>query len=457
MATTPIDRLVIRRLVALVIASLSVAGSLAASPTAGPEAVPVAVTVPGAAAQPTPDPRPSAVPAATVRPTPTTETPPAPLPGRPAGSGVPYPGAPSATSTLIAELDAQLDRLRATYGIPGAAVAIVFADGSVWHGESGLADIAAGRAVTADTAFSVASVSKTFTSALIMRLVEDGRIRLDSTAKSYLPGLAIDPAITVRQLLDHTSGLRDFYLSKGIDKALLARRSQVWDPARSLGYVGKPFSRPGQSWHYSNTNYLVLGLVAAAVGHAPVADQLRQRFFEPLGLDHTWYQVVERPRAPVAHGYRFAGKSPKLPAIDLSDGSGVVPFTSVISASGGAGSIASSATDLAQWARALYGGTILDDASRGAMVADMARTARLKATIPYGLGVQGIPVAGRPALGHSGRFLGSRAVMRWIPGERMAIAVLTNQSRTDPGLLLADLAALVLRPPASCVTCTPAP
>ncbi len=354
---------------------------------------------------------------------------------------------------LVAALDARLDRLRVTYGIPGVSAAIVFADGSVWRGRSGLADVAAGRPVTADTAFSVASVSKTFTAALIMRLVQDGRLTLETRAKTILPTLRIDPAITVRQLLDHTSGLRDFYLNPRIDKALLARRGQAWDAARSLGYVGKPFARPGTSWHYSNTNYLVLGMLAEAVGRAPLADQLRRRFFVPLGLDHTWYQSAEAPRGPVAHGYRFTGKGLKLPAIDLSDGSAVVPFTSVITASGGAGSIATSAGDLARWAAALYGGTVLSDGSRASMVEDIARTARLKPAIPYGLGVQGIPVAGRSALGHSGRFLGSRAVMRWIPAERMAIAVETNQSRTDPALLLADLAGLALTPRPSCAAC----
>ena len=443
----------IRRLIALGIVAISVAGSLAAAPTAGPQAVPVAVTIPAGTPSQSPDPRSSPSPTGSIRPTPSA---PAPAPTA-TSTGAPSFGAPSATADLVAALDARLDQLRAKNGIPGVSVAIVFADGSVWHGESGLADVAARRAVTADTAFAIASISKTFTAALIMALVEDGRLRLDATVRTYLPRLAIDPAITVRQLLDHTSGLRDFYLSKGIDKALLAKRGQVWDATRSLAYVGKPFARPGTSWHYSNTNYLVLGLLAEAVGRAPVAGQLRTRFFGPLGLDHTWYQAVERPRGPVAHGYRFTGLSLKLPAIDLSDGSSVVPFTSVITASGAAGSIASTATDLAQWARALYGGTVLDDVSRGAMIADMALTARLKATIPYGLGVQGVPVAGRPALGHSGRFLGSRAVMRWIPGDRMAIAVVTNQSRTDPAVLLADLTGLVLRPPSACGGCSPAP
>ena len=443
----------IRRLIALGIACLSVAGSLAGPPTAV-QAVPVAVTVPGSAPTSTPAPSASLTPVGTAAPSSGPTSPPTTsLPGIGTGGGAPFPEPPSATPALVAALDARLERLRVTYAIPGVSVAIVFADGSVWRGRSGLADVAAGRPVTADTAFSVASVSKTFTAALIMRLVEDGRLTLETRAKTILPTLRIDPTITIRQLLDHTSGLRDFYLDPRIDKALLAKRGQVWDATRSLGYVGKPFARPGTSWHYSNTNYLVLGMLAEAVGRAPLDDQLRTRFFAPLGLDHTWFQAAEAPKGPVAHGYRFAGKGLKLPPIDLSDGSPVVPFTSVITASGGAGSIATSASDLARWAAALYGGNVLSDASRAAMIEDIARTARLKPSIPYGLGVQGVPVVGRSALGHSGRFLGSRAVMRWIPAERIAIAVETNQSRTDPALLLADLAGLALTPPPRCVAC----
>jgi D-alanyl-D-alanine carboxypeptidase len=358
---------------------------------------------------------------------------------------------------LRAALDVRLERLRARYGIPGVSVAIVFADGSVWRGESGLADVAAGRAVTTDTAFSVASVSKTFTAALILGLVEDGRLSLESRAKPYLPGVAIDPAITVRQLLDHTSGLRDFYFHPRIDRALLSKPARVWDAARSLSYVGKRYAKPGASWHYSNTNYLVLGLLAEAVGGAPVAEQLRARFLAPLGLDHTWYQSVEAPRGPLAHGYRFTGAGRKLPAIDLSDDSPVVPFTSVVTASGAAGSMASTASDLARWAKALYGGGALGSVMRDAMTEDITRTAGYEPAPGYGLGVQAVTVAGLPALGHSGRFLGARAVARFLTGEQIAIAVATNQSRTDPNVLLTDLLSLALQPQPDCLTCPATP
>jgi D-alanyl-D-alanine carboxypeptidase len=463
-----VNRAVVRSLAALVAVALAVGGCFGSTPAASGPVDHVAITIPSLAASASADPRPGGTPGpstgtAPASQSPATSSPATVLPGA-APTFAPWPpggrrdrGSASATPLLRAVLDARLAALRARYGIPGVSVAIVFADGSTWHGESGLADVAAGRSVTSDTAFSIASVSKTFTAALILALVDDGRLSLESSAKTYLPDVAIDPSITVRELLDHTSGLRDFYFHPRIDKALLTRPARVWDATRSLSFVGKPYAKPGTSWHYSNTNYLVLGLLAEAVGRAPVAEQLRDRFFAPLGLDHTWYQAVEKPRGPVARGYRFTGAKPGLPAIDLSDGSSVVPFTSVVTASGAAGSVASTAGDLARWVKALYGGGALDPGSRDAMVADILRTASYQPSTGYGLGVQAVTVDGHATLGHSGRFLGSRAVARWLTHERIAIAVTTNQSRTDPNLVLADLLALALQPQADCLTCPAVP
>lgn len=366
-------------------------------------------------------------------------------PTAPEASGAPdAPEAASATPRLKAALDARLERLRARFGMPGISASIVFPDGSVWQGTAGLADVAAARPVTVDTAFSVASVSKTFTAALILELIDDGRLSLDSTARSFLPHLKISRAITVRQLLDHTSGLRDFFYGGNIDHALLVRPGKVWDPARSLRYLGKPYSKPGRSWHYSNTNYLILGMLAEAVGGAQVADQLRDRFFGPLGLDRTFYQAVEPPLGPIARGYRFVGTGRDLPAIDLSDRSDTVPFTSVVTAAGAAGSIATDAIDLARWAQALYGGNVLSAAMRAEMVADLRATAQYAPGVAYGLGVQSVVVRGHPTLGHSGRFLGARATVRWLTDERLSIAVLTNQSRSDPNAVVRALLKLAL-------------
>jgi D-alanyl-D-alanine carboxypeptidase len=419
-----------------------------------------------------PSPIPSiAVPSASTGASPTAVSPPriSPSPGTaatrvPAASpGVPSPTASalhrpaSATPLLVADLDARLERLRAKYGIPGISASILFADGSAWHGTAGLADVVAKRKVTDQTAFPVASVSKTFTSALILRLAEDGLLDLDASVRSYLPTLGISRAITVRELLDHTSGLRDFFFHPRIDHDLLTKPAIVWNAARSLKYVGKPYGKPGTSWHYSNTNYLILGLVAEAVGGGTVAEQLRTRFFTPLGLERTFYQSVEKPKGPLARSYRFVGTDPKLPAIDLSDGTQVVPFTSVVTAAGAAGSIASTSTDLVRWAQALYGGSLLEPATRAEMVGDVVRTAPYKPGVAYGLGVQAVVIAGHPTLGHSGRYLGARAAIRWLTDERIAIAVVTNQSRSDTNKVVADLLKVALQPRSDCIICPRGP
>ena len=365
-----------------------------------------------------------------------------PVAGRDAATALAPRGSERAAAALRRALNDRLEGIRVKYGIPGVSVAVLFPDGSTWLGASGVADVADAIPVTADTAFAIASMSKTFTAALILALQQEGRLGLDVPAATYLPELDLDPAITVRQLMDHTSGLRDYFFHARIDAALLKAPDRRWAPEDALRYVGKPYSKPGRGWHYSNTNYLILGLLAERVGAAPLGSQLRARFFEPLGLSDTFYQPSEAPRGPIAHGYRFAPTA--AGPIDLSDGSPFMPFTSVVTAAAGAGAVAASASDLARWARALYAGSVLPPSAVRSMVDDIARNEADEPTVPYGLGVQEVVVGGRPTLGHSGRLLGFRGVVRWLPREQVAIAVLTNQSRTDPGIIARALLKVAL-------------
>jgi CubicO group peptidase (beta-lactamase class C family) len=370
--------------------------------------------------------------------------------GRPVGDGL----LPPSPAVLRDTLQRRLDRLRVRDGIPGISAAILFPDGTTWLGTSGLANIQTGEEVDPTTAFAVASISKTFTAALIMRLSQEGLVDLAHPVAQYLPELGIDRLVTVRMLLDHTSGLRDFFFDPKIDKALLADRGRTWDAARSLRYVGKAYFKPGAGWHYSNTNYLLLGLIAERVDGRSLATQLESRFFKPLDLDHTFEQIHGTPGGAVAHGYRFDGASTELRPIDLSDGTSMAPFTSVVTAAGAAGSIASTPKDLVRWASALYSGAVLDPTSLAAMTGDVALTADKAPSTPYGLGVQAVDFDGHPTLGHSGRLLGFRAVVRWLPTERVAIAVVTNQSRTDPSVIARSLLRLALPPPMDdCLGC----
>jgi D-alanyl-D-alanine carboxypeptidase len=365
---------------------------------------------------------PSAVPSASPE-QPTTS--PSPIPSNP----------PTATAELTARLDAALDRLREKHAMPGVSATIIFADGSRWTGASGLADVGRSSPVTTRTIFALASISKTFVAAAVLSLVDDGHLRLDDRVARLLPDLGLSPRITVRHLLDHTSGLHDFFFDPAIDKALLGRPAAVWTAGRSLTFVGKPYFKPGRGWHYSNTNYLVLGLLVERVTGRSLAEEIRQRFIGPLGLRSTYTQAEEEPLGPVAHAYRFADADKSARPIDLTDGTSVMPFRSVVTAAGGAGGMAGTPTDVARWARALYGGELLSAESLA----------------------QVVTVDGRPAVGHSGRFIGVRGVMRWLPDEQIAIAILTNQSRRDPAVIARALLRVILGKPAWCTPTGPCP
>ena len=388
----------------------------------------------------------SPAPSATVTPGPSA---PVATPGD--GSG----GGPTATALLEARLQATLDGVRAKLAIPGASVTILFPDGSTWTGASGFADIATRTPVVPTTAFAFASMSKTFTSALVIQLVSQGRLRLTDSAASLLPGLAkpIDRRITIAMLLDHTSGLQDYFLNPKIDKPLQAQPTRPWTTDQALAYVLKPYFPPGRGWHYSNTNYLLLGLIAERVTGQPLDVAIRSRLLDPSGLKEIWYQAKERPLAPLAHGYRLPGTKLTVRPVDLADGSGVAPFRSVVTAAAGAGSLAGTSSDLARWARLLYSGEVLGPDGTAVLLSGFSATAAYHPSIVYGYGVQAVVVDGHASLGHSGRLLGFRGVVRHFPVDGLTIAVLTNQSRADPAVIVRALLPVALPPPPVCPIC----
>ena len=391
--------------------------------------------------------------APTERPTPSLTAP----PPSPSASPTPTPALPVTSPALAARLQKALARFAAANRLPGASVTITWSDGRSWTGTTGYADVASRRPVTPDTVFGIASMSKTFTSALILGLVDDGKLSLDAKVAPLLPkvrlgtpGTPIPAGVTVRMLLDHTSGLADYFFGKGIDKALMASRGATWTAAQALAYVGKPLGKPGRSWHYSNTNYLLLGLVAEHVTGTPFAKLVRQRLLDPVGLEDAYVQVAERPTGPLALGYYYSQPGLKAKPIGLADaGRSVVPFTSVVTAAGSAGNVAATSADLAAWARALYGGAVLRPQTLALAVGDAKSTAAYRPYVPYGLGVQVTRIDGHRAFGHSGRFIGVRGELRYLPASGLAIAVLTNQNGADLRPLVAKLVSLALPKPAA--------
>jgi len=445
------------RVAAALIAGLAGVALLAAGivqTTGGLAGTAIASVGPGASRVPGSSPlAASAVPS--IAPSPSTAPSPSPSPAvLPGASGGPTLAELEAAA-LRARLQATLDRVRARLAIPGVSVTILFPDGSSWTGVSGLADIATLTPVKPTTAFAFASMSKTFTSALILQLVAEGRLHLADSAATLLPALKkpIDRRITVAMLLDHTSGLQDYFLNPKIDKPLQADPTRAWTTDQALAYTLKPYFAPGRGWHYSNTNYLLLGLIAERLTGEPLAVAIRTRLLEPSGLAATWYQAAEKPRAPLAHGYRLPGVKLTVKPIDLADGSGVAPFRSVVTAAAGAGSVAGTSGDLARWARRLYSGEVLGPEGTAVFLGGFAATAPYHPSVAYGYGVQAAVIDGHASFGHSGRLLGFRGAVRHFPVDGVTIAVLTNQSRADPGAIvraLLPIAAPIVPPCAMC-------
>jgi CubicO group peptidase (beta-lactamase class C family) len=176
------------------------------------------------------------------------------------------------------------------------------------------------------------------------------------------------------------------------------------------------YCKAGGCYHYSNTNYVILGRVAEAAGGAPVSQQIRERFLEPLGLLDTVYQPDEQPPADAAHGHWDYGTG----YADHTRDAPVRPFMAAVSVADAAGAIASTARDLSVWADALYGGKVLSDES-------LAQMTTFLAPGRYGLGTDVATFAGHRGQGHRGGLRGFEASMWYFPREGVSFVLLSNQ------------------------------
>ena len=379
---------------------------------------------------------PAATPAATatVEPTPTIVPVPTPRLDLAGPARVAQLGA--TTETALADA---LDSIRAGAALPGIQAAIVFPDGSTWTGQSGVGVITTAAPVTADTLFSVASITKTFVATLALRLAGRGTIGLDDPLSRYVPSYPNAAAITLRELLSHTSGIHDLFTSPGMSDDILANPSRIWTPQEVLARIGKPYFAPGKGYYYSNTNYVLLGLVVEKATHKNLAALVREEFLAPLGLSHTFVQTEERTLGVVAHGYNGSAAKP----VDLSIGQTMVPFTSEVTACSSACAIVSSAQDLARWASALYGGGVLDGAEMASML-DTTAALPYPSFIPRGLGAEVINLGGRIAWGHRGHLDGFDGSMMYMPESGLTIVVQANAEWANALAASATLANVVL-------------
>ncbi|MGN2243993.1 serine hydrolase domain-containing protein [Frateuria sp. GZRR33] len=314
------------------------------------------------------------------------------------------------------------DRLMQKYqgDVPGAAL-LVLKDGKPLVRKGyGLANLEQHAQVTPDTNFRLASVTKQFTAAAILLLAEDGKLKLDDSIRHWLPSLpATTDKVTLRQLLDHTGGLIDYE-----DLIPPAQTSQVSDQdvLRLLSATPRGYFAPGSAYRYSNSGYVLLGLVVEKASGRTLQDFLKQRIFTPLHMDHTLLYVHDDPtpdksRVPNrAYGY------------SQIDGHWQRTDQSVTSATRGDGGIYSSIDDLARWDAALYDDRLLGDASRKAAFSPYAKVTGEPYEADYGYGWR---ITG-DTLWHSGESIGFRnVIVRW-PKQHLTVILLSNRNEPEP-------------------------
>ena len=281
-------------------------------------------------------------------------------------------------------------------GAPGAFV-VLRENGRVRTEARGVADSQSQTPMRGDERFRAGSITKTFVAALVLDLVEDGKLALDDPVERWLPGLLQDgESITVRQLLSHTSGLFDYVE----DERVLRNPERRWTPEDLVTLAtAHPAERPpGGGFAYSSTNYLLLGLIAERAGGAPLERQLQARLFRPLNLRDTTF-VPGVIRGPHVHGHRPPSHQ------GIVTGPPVDTVEEPAWWTGAAGAIVSTAEDVQRFFAALLRGHVV-----GPRVLREMETLVPAGANRYGLGLATFPTPCGPAWGHTGNVQGTIAV-----------------------------------------------
>ena len=315
---------------------------------------------------------------------------------------------------------------------PGVTAAVVTPDG-LWSGAAGVDGDEA--KLTAESGMALASITKTFTTAEVMLLVERGEVDLDKPASTYLSLPEVSNGVTVRQLLGHRSGLQD--AGEGAYPDLIREPNQHWSPQRVLAQVPTPTQPPGQRWQYTNANFIVLGLLFEKVSDTDLASAIPRDLWEPLGLDRLAYQDAQALAPPLA----APGGDDELPTSGTANP--YLPYRSLASANGAAGGISGDALSVAKWGYALYGAQLLRPES-------VTQMTDFDDGDGYGLGTFDYTndywyTSHVDGFGHHGVTAGYRSVLAVYPAKELSIAILTP-SDVDPLPLVSYLERAVTQP-----------
>ncbi len=323
---------------------------------------------------------------------------------------------PSLTPQLRNSIDEIARKVLDTTGVPSASVAIV-QDGKIAYVQAyGNARLDPPTPATSAMRYSIGSISKQFTATAILLLAEEGKLSLDDPVSKYVPGLTRGNEVTIRELLSHTSGYQDYWPQDYVPPLMLQPISADGIMDR---WARKPLDfDPGTKWQYSNTNYVIAGVIVEKVSGTPLLQFLSQRVFTPLAMKSV-ADTNENKLPPTDPGgyFRYA-LGPLHPA--PKEGRGWM-FA--------AGELAMTAEDLARWDISMMNQTVLKPASYQQMETEVLL--KNGAGTRYGLGVQVTNVNGHRVLEHGGEVSGFTADNIVMPDDKIAVVVLTNQDAAE--------------------------
>lgn len=331
-------------------------------------------------------------------------------------------------ATLTARLDSAMRQHRDGGAQASIAVAVFRGHDTLLLRAYGLANRESRRAATPHTVYGIASLTKQITAAAIMRLVEQGRVDLDADISRYVEFPLRGKHVTVRQLLNHTSGIHNYTN----DQEWKQHWKEVMTPAAVVGLVARDTLDfpPGTKNAYSNTGYSLLGMIIERASGRPYAQFIEQEFFTPLGLRDTHYCASHPTDTLVAKGYTTHNRQPAAAEfLDMS-----IPFA--------AGAVCSSVADYMEWERAFHSGRVLKPSSYTRMMTPDTLLNGARLNYGFGLGVG--TMNGHPAVTHGGEINGFTSAQLYLPRDSVGVIVFTNDDSATPQIITFDLARLVL-------------
>ena len=338
-------------------------------------------------------------------------------------------------------------------GIPGLSVAIGSGDDLAWTGCAGYNDVLHKVPMKPDDRFCIGSITKTFVARVILQLAQEGQLDLNRTAADYLDpevlrGLPNSEKATLRQLLNHQSGIPDWefletWIRKGRGDQMVP--GKIWDKTETLEYIRKAHlpanHQPGERYAYANTNYTLLGLVIEAVTGSDAAAEIRNRILQPLHLENTFFESFEEVPGGYVHHYHYATPQFNKIAGIHREFPEIRPYlvestVANFSAEWTAGGMVSSASDLVRWAQAIRRGELLGPAMQQEVFTYYPPEDPQNSQEEYLQGVDKVKdfYNHRAVLGHSGGTLGFTTAMYWLENTDATIVLLTNVGCMHSGL-----------------------